>query len=293
QAPRIVGGHFATDSKFNYIAYIRAASPNYEGGICTGSLIAPNVVLTAAHCTMVNKTLDYKLSEYQVGFDHTVPGANESFTGYSVKSIVTHPKFDRKSLLNDVALFFLEDSIASNIAKTVKIYYGDYYSDTPLVAAGYGITDPQKQGSIATQLMEVNLFVGSNDFCKANDNHFNSETKLCTDGTGGIDTCAGDSGGPLATPVDHDVDFALLGLTSFGAVTPSNPKGECAKAGSTGFYTRLSAFLDWIASTANLKVDDISISNRTQHGASTSASSSGASASAAASSSPSSASGSE
>ena len=52
-----------------------------------------------------------------------------------------------------------------------------------------------------------------------------------------IDTCFGDSGGPLMmfTP---NKQWVLVGLTSYGH--------GCARKGYAGVYTRVAAFEDWI-----------------------------------------------
>jgi secreted trypsin-like serine protease len=53
-----------------------------------------------------------------------------------------------------------------------------------------------------------------------------------------IDTCSGDSGGPLMyfSPIKHQFD--LIGIISFGT--------GCGRANHSGIYTRVSAYLDWI-----------------------------------------------
>lgn len=54
-----------------------------------------------------------------------------------------------------------------------------------------------------------------------------------------LDTCKGDSGGPLMTFVSNNV-WVLAGLTSYGH--------ECALPEYAGIYTRVAAFEDWIKS---------------------------------------------
>ena len=61
---------------------------------------------------------------------------------------------------------------------------------------------------------------------------------------GGQDACQGDSGGPLVTRDDRP-GFSLIGITSFGF--------GCARPGSYGVFTEVSAFLDWIAGMYGLR----------------------------------------
>ncbi len=57
-----------------------------------------------------------------------------------------------------------------------------------------------------------------------------------------IDTCQGDSGGPLMMFTVSN-QWVLVGLTSFG--------NGCAERSSSGVYTRIAAFEDWIRMNTN------------------------------------------
>ena len=60
-------------------------------------------------------------------------------------------------------------------------------------------------------------------------------------GTGQIDSCSGDSGGPLAVPNDAGTGYLLAGVVSWGY--------GCARADFPGMYGRVSAFNTWINDT--------------------------------------------
>ena len=57
------------------------------------------------------------------------------------------------------------------------------------------------------------------------------------------DTCQGDSGGPLMM-ISSNGQWILIGLTSYG--------DGCARANSSGVYTRVVVFQEWINSTINV-----------------------------------------
>ncbi|KAJ2471479.1 hypothetical protein GGI02_002241, partial [Coemansia sp. RSA 2322] len=258
EVPRIIGGHAAPSTDFKYITYIEGNNPVFGGSLCTGSLIAPNVVLTAGHCTYVTDFTMYKASEIQVGFTHTTPDPTVIYKGYSVSKVITHPSFSMRTLKNDIALLILQNSVPDTVATKAKIYTGTYANGAALTAAGFGLTDPYRNTSIASVLMEVDLKLGSPSFCLANSPSFSAANQLCTDGTAGRDTCNGDSGGPLAIAAEGTSDgTALAGLTSFGPINAKNPDGLCAQAGIPGYYTRIAPYVSWIAQAAGLDAASI------------------------------------
>ncbi|KAJ2343746.1 hypothetical protein IWW50_006024 [Coemansia erecta] len=262
---RIIGGEVAGSNEFLSTAYLEM----YDGGTtrnrCTGSLIAPNVVVTAGHCIYKSEYIKYTASQFQVGITHTIPTSSSVlFEGYSVSKVIIHPKFTMQYLEDDVAVLILSQSVPASEGTPIKIYSGSYSTKTPIRAAGFGLTDPLDQTSISGQLMAVDLAIGGRSICENNSDTYDPKTQICTDGTAGKDTCQGDSGGPLVTPVDSGSQkTALLALTSYGTQSMSNPEGLCAVKGSSGFYTYLAPFIDWIAEQANLDASDIQITNKT------------------------------
>ncbi|KAJ2236415.1 Kallikrein-14 [Coemansia sp. RSA 485] len=166
---------------------------------------------------------------------------------------------------NDIGLIILEKDVPSSVAMPVKLFAGDSDYDTPVTAAGFGITDPENDSSVPKELMEVDLHLGKDDYCKKKYALYQNKYLVCTDGTAGIDTCLGDSGGPLSTPFENEDDSgsAILGVTSFAPSSTDNPKGACAQAGGSGYYTRVSTYISWIASSCNLDIKSISVNNST------------------------------
>ena len=79
--------------------------------------------------------------------------------------------------------------------------------------------------------------------------YFNSTTQFCAgDITGQEDTCHGDSGGPTMVfhihPVSGKRRWFQVGIVSWGY--------GCAQKGEVGFYTKVSAYVDWISQIAQL-----------------------------------------
>lgn len=65
------------------------------------------------------------------------------------------------------------------------------------------------------------------------------DTQLCAGGKKGVDTCGGDSGGPLMREIEGN--YHLIGVVSFGAA-------NCGTKGVPGVYTNVAMFVDWIQS---------------------------------------------
>jgi secreted trypsin-like serine protease len=103
-AKAIVFGEEIIDASTSYrwVASVWYAGVNddYYSPICTGSLIAPDVVLTAAHCILNSGTY-----YVQMGSD-IIDGDNDP-TFYEVDAVWKNPRYSRKNLVNDMGLLKL------------------------------------------------------------------------------------------------------------------------------------------------------------------------------------------
>ncbi|KAG9405067.1 hypothetical protein AC1031_004169 [Aphanomyces cochlioides] len=222
----IVGGKEAAIGKHLYLASLRLTA----GGTtyCGGSLIAPNVILTAAHCTVeLNGALKYAV----IGTHYN--GGTQYGETIAIKQQIVHPKYNRNTNSNDFAIYIL----ASN-AKTapVTVSFDTVAASVPVVVRGWGATS--QGGSSPNVLLELTVNSLSNTQCASYLSGYTVDsTMLCAGGQAGKDSCQGDSGGPLT--IESSGSEKLVGVVSWGI--------GCAQANKPGVYSRISAAKDFIS----------------------------------------------
>lgn len=205
-----------------------ACSDEYE---CSGTLIASNLVLTANHCHAVNKV-------FIGGDDIDHPQSGEEIAVIDQRS---HPFLDLKLLILERNSRFLYRRIATQ---------KDIQNPATGVVAGFGTID--RNGSIGygkKRKAEVPIMSLQ---CEGAEDAEKYGCKYGWEMVAGhrglkIDTCRGDSGGPLyiLSPSGH---FVLLGATSRGT---RNSEYTC---GDGGIYIRVDLCKDWIEKEAGVKL---------------------------------------
>ncbi|CAK4357511.1 unnamed protein product [Aphanomyces euteiches] len=202
------------------------ASGNFlKPASCGGSLIAPNAVLTGAHCSGLNLS-------YAVIGSHFYNGTSDGEVVKITKEI-KHPKFNATTISYDVAVFLLERSITT--IQPVKVSFENVPAGVDTWVRGWGTTS--EGGNQSTVLKELKVKTWSNaDATKALAPQTVDRTMVAAGGLKGQDSCQGDSGGPLT--IEDSAGVRLVGAISWGV--------GCGQDNQPGVYARLSTARSFI-----------------------------------------------
>eukprot|EP00529_Nitzschia_sp_RCC80_P013155 CAMPEP_0113508116 /NCGR_PEP_ID=MMETSP0014_2-20120614/36834_1 /TAXON_ID=2857 /ORGANISM="Nitzschia sp." /LENGTH=603 /DNA_ID=CAMNT_0000403785 /DNA_START=210 /DNA_END=2020 /DNA_ORIENTATION=+ /assembly_acc=CAM_ASM_000159 len=244
--PRIIGG---TETVIGRFPYHVSLLDDFGGHTCGGTLVAPDVVLTAAHCDVLNKA--------QIGrYDRSDPF--ETFDEFKITSQIIHPAYSPTFFTHDVMMLKLEGpsqrfpvvSLNSNPNLPVT-----EEGSNRVTAVGFGVTEYNEEtgatNGAAIVLQTVGLNAITNEQCEQSNDLTStdavyqqgyrgliSDDMICADGAG--DTCLGDSGGPLIIPGSDlaGSEDVQVGVTSWGF--------GCGQEEFPGVYARVSDHMTWI-----------------------------------------------
>nr|XP_012215858.1 PREDICTED: transmembrane protease serine 9-like [Linepithema humile] len=187
----IVGGTAAAPGEFPW----QCSLQQYGQHICGCSIIAPNKILTAAHCVHGIFSPPYSNCRVVTGTINVNQGQS-----HTVKSIRVHPQYVddvRESWVNDVAVITLTASIQYNqYQKSVPLANSAPVPGTQCTLSGWGLTSAN--GRSPTNLLKMHQAIISHAQCK--EEYRGSkiyESHLCAYNKRGIGACQGDSGGPF------------------------------------------------------------------------------------------------
>lgn len=224
----VTGGHLVSSGWSSAAALLASWMPpghDYSRSFCSGTLIAPSLVLTAAHCVGRMSPGDLQVV---VGEDNLTQASE--YDAIAVTDIRLHPSGA------DLAVLQLQHEADEPPAPLARA--GDWASVG--AAAGFGDTSPGT-GEGSADLLSLDLRLRGDRTCGSWwDDSYDPRTMLCAGGDVGRDLCEGDSGGPL-TIGDGRGGRRLLGVTLFGDI-------DCGASGAPGVFAWAAgpALRDWL-----------------------------------------------
>jgi trypsin len=262
-AGAVVGGNDAEPGDYPYVAHI-VIDRSFQ---CTGTLVTPMHVVTAAHCSslvpggIANVPIGQpgQLIELSIGA-HETPSASLT-GGYQSDGemhvagavFVNDGWAGIGSVSHDAAVIELDTPSAKTPVKIASAGERSLWrAGTMATIAGFGVTESGGEQPDVLQEAQVPITpdeVAADAYPYLVDGvdpvfgGFESETQVAAGfPQGGVDTCQGDSGGPLL--VSAPDGMRLAGDTSYGA--------GCAEPGFPGVYGRLAddTLREWVRSIA-------------------------------------------
>jgi secreted trypsin-like serine protease len=262
-AGAVVGGQNANRGEYPYIAHI-VIDRDFQ---CTGTLVSPSYVVTAAHCGSLapggianvpigqpGQLIELSIGAYKTPSSSLAGGYQSDGEKHLAKTVTVNDGWAGiGSVGHDAALIELDRPSSKTPVKIASAAERAIWKAGKMATiAGFGVTE--SDGDQPKILQEARVPIVADAYAAKAYPYliegvdplfggFESTTQVAAGyAKGGVDTCQGDSGGPLL--VRGPSGMRLVGDTSYGA--------GCAEPGFPGVYGRLAgdSMREWVRAIA-------------------------------------------
>ncbi len=258
--PKIVGGTATTVANYPWqaaVVYSTAQKPGLNAQqrlFCGGSLLTPRIVITAGHCVSgddpdcsvlcaINDpggdgTAKMDPNDVDVVLGRSTLSDPGQGAEHAVSAVVVQSYYNSNYQGDGVPRFDVAYLVLANPSgqASIKIAGADegalWDAGSAEEISGWGSIS--EGGSPVDTLRSATVGVIADSTCASGavyGSDFDPATMVCAGYlSGGVDTCSGDSGGPLEAPLGGG-GYRLVGITDWG--------DGCARANAPGVYMRV------------------------------------------------------
>lgn len=258
-APRVVNGVSGPSPEFDALVALGDRARYRQLGMdrahfCGGALASPTLVITAAHCVLETPARSIVVGSYPDG-----NLTSRSGRVVDVAAVKINPAYRPDTQAGDIAVLTLAEpllgvpTLTPAIGREARVLTA---AGAPVSVAGWGAINHRQPWRYASTYRIGRLVVFPTASCGGGEPYtidgvefvgygpgaVKSRVMLCAEGVRSgepIDSCVGDSGGPLIGGTG--ADRRLVGIVSWGLNRCATPRGA-------GVYTRVSALTDFLVS---------------------------------------------
>ncbi|UJR25655.1 hypothetical protein I4U23_007006 [Adineta vaga] len=208
---RIVGGEpVSVHRSWPWMVSVR----KWGHHICGGVIISPLFILTAAHCIPTHGL------SVAIGITQQSNLTNKDDRIQAITKVYRHSNWNAEKMHNDdLAILQLEHPLNNHLFNRICLpkQSDNLPIDSEVIAIGFG-REKESSTRSSDMLRQIKLRILSPISQTCQDEYTDPDTQLCAglETSNKVDTCTGDSGGPLMyfSPINNR--FELVGIISFG-----------------------------------------------------------------------------